>query len=88
MHGELPAMGIAPNPGHFAGKHLDTDRQILHSFTAADGNPMYGGIKLRRIGANQFNDADIGTVTSDDSQGAMKARIERNNGIAFAGSRY
>jgi hypothetical protein len=61
-----------PDPGRFAWKYLDLRRQILESFTAAGGNLMYRDITLRRAGANQFKNADIGTVTFDGSRGGMR----------------
>jgi len=76
-----------PDPGRFAGRYLDTHKQILASFTAADGDLIYGDTKLRRVGLNQFRDAGAGTITFDDSHGGMKATIETDNGTAFTGSR-
>jgi CubicO group peptidase (beta-lactamase class C family) len=76
-----------PDPGRFAGTYLDTHKQLLDSFTVADGNLMYRDTKLRRVGANKFTNAGTGTITFDDSRGSMKATIETNNGIAFTGSR-
>jgi CubicO group peptidase (beta-lactamase class C family) len=76
-----------PDPDRFAGTYLDTQKQLLDSFTATDGNLMYRNTKLRRVGANQFMSAGTGTITFDDSHGSMKATIETDNGIAFMGSR-
>ncbi|MGC1784619.1 MAG: serine hydrolase domain-containing protein [Acidobacteriaceae bacterium] len=76
-----------PDPGRFAGTYLDTQKQLLDSFTATDGNLTYRNTKLRHVGANQFKDAGTGTITFDDSHGSMKATIVTNNGIDFKGSR-
>lgn len=76
-----------PDPGRFAGIYLDTHKQLLNSFTAADGNLMYRNTKLRRVGANQFKGGGTGTITFDGSHGSMKATIETDNGTAFTGSR-
>jgi CubicO group peptidase (beta-lactamase class C family) len=76
-----------PDPGRFAGTYLDTNKQLLDSFTAADGNLLYRDTKLRRVGANQFKNAGTGTVTFDGSHDSMKAIIETNNGLAFMGGR-
>ena len=76
-----------PDPSGFAGTYLDTQKQILDSFTVADGNLMYRGAKLLRVEANQFKNAGTGAITFDGSHGSMKATIETSNGIAFAGNR-
>ncbi|HEX4022755.1 MAG TPA: serine hydrolase domain-containing protein [Acidobacteriaceae bacterium] len=76
-----------PNPARFAGTYLDTHKQILDSFTAADGTLSYRNTKLRRVSANQFTNADTGTITFDDAHGSMQATVETHNGTAFTGSR-
>jgi CubicO group peptidase (beta-lactamase class C family) len=76
-----------PDASQFAGTYLDTQKQILDSFTAADGNLMHRDAKLRRMGANQFKGAGAGTITFEGSHGSMKATIETDNGIAFRGNR-
>ena len=76
-----------PEPSRFAGEYLDTDKQILESFTAAGGDLIYRDTKLRRVGANQFKSAGTGTITFDGSQGSMTATIETDNGVAFTGRR-
>ena len=76
-----------PDPGRFAGTYLDTHRQLLDSFTAADGNLMYRDAKLLRVAANQFMDAGNDRITFDGSRGSMQVTIETDNGPAFAGSR-
>jgi len=76
-----------PDPGRFAGTYLDTHRQLLDSFTAADGNLMYRDAKLLRVGANQFKDTGTGTITFDGSHGSVKVTIDTDNGTAFTGSR-
>jgi CubicO group peptidase (beta-lactamase class C family) len=79
--------GNFPDASQFAGTYLDTQKQILDSFTAADGDLMYREAKLRRVGANQFRGAGAGTITFEVSHGSMKATIETDNGIAFTGNR-
>jgi CubicO group peptidase (beta-lactamase class C family) len=76
-----------PLPSQFAGKYLDRSRHFVYSFTASGANLVAWGAELRRVGPNQFRDLGTGTITFDDSDGAMKATLEMDGNTFFAGKR-
>jgi hypothetical protein len=83
----VPAYSGDPAPGRFAGKYLDPRKQMVYSFTAADGNLMAWGAALRRIGPNQFMDLGTGKITFNDAGTGMKATLEIDGGPFFEGMR-
>jgi CubicO group peptidase (beta-lactamase class C family) len=76
-----------PDPNQFAGKYLDLGRHLVYTFTAADGQLMAWGAKLRRVGPNQFRDLGTGTITFEGSGGEMEATLEMDGKAFFAGQR-
>jgi CubicO group peptidase (beta-lactamase class C family) len=82
-----PNQSSFPDPTLFAGKYLDPHRHFVYSFTAAGGNLMAWGGRLRRVGPNQFKDLGTGIITFEGSDGGMKATLVTDGGIFFAGGR-
>jgi CubicO group peptidase (beta-lactamase class C family) len=76
-----------PDPSLFAGRYLDPSKHFVYSFTAAGGNLVAWGSNLPRVGPNQFRDLGTGTITFENSDGSMKATLETDGGIFFAGKR-
>jgi CubicO group peptidase (beta-lactamase class C family) len=83
-----PQSGAAfPVPSRFAGRYVDPRKHFVYSFTASGDKLMAWGADLRRVGPNQFRDLGTGTITFDDSDGAMKATLEMDGETFFAGKR-
>ena len=78
--------GLA-DPSLFAGKYLDTRKHLVYSFTSAGADLMAWGANLRRVGRNQFRDLGTGTITFSDSENGMKATLEMDGEVFFAGTR-
>ncbi|HLW85510.1 MAG TPA: serine hydrolase domain-containing protein [Candidatus Sulfotelmatobacter sp.] len=76
-----------PDPSLFAGRYLDPSKHFVYSFTAAGGNLMAWGSNLPRVGPNQFRDLGTGTITFENAEGGMRAKLETDGGIFFAGKR-
>jgi CubicO group peptidase (beta-lactamase class C family) len=76
-----------PAADEFAGKYLDPHKHFVYAFSAADGQLMAWGAKLRRVGANQFRDLGTGTITFEGSGADMKATLEMDGKAFFAGQR-
>lgn len=76
-----------PDANQFAGKYLDQRKHFVYTFSAADGDLMAWGAKLRRVGAHQFQDLGTGTITFEGSSGEMKATLETDGKAFFAGQR-
>jgi len=87
--GETPAPNEKGYPAadEFAGKYLDPHKHFVYTFSAADGQLMAWGAKLRRVGANQFRDLGTGTITFEGSGADMKATLEMDGKAFFAGQR-
>jgi CubicO group peptidase (beta-lactamase class C family) len=80
-----PSAGTLPDPAVFAGQYLDSHTYTIYSFTAADGNLQWGSSALRRTGANQFYDSMGDVITFQTLSGSMKASLDRNGQVLFAG---
>jgi CubicO group peptidase (beta-lactamase class C family) len=76
-----------PDANQFAGKYLDPRKHFVYTFSAADGQLMAWGAKLRRVGPNQFRDLGTGTITFEGSGADMKATLEMDGKAFFAGAR-
>jgi CubicO group peptidase (beta-lactamase class C family) len=76
-----------PDANQFAGKYLDSRKHFTYTFSAADGQLMAWGAKLRRVGPNQFRDLGTGTITFEGSGADMKATLEMDGKAFFAGQR-
>jgi CubicO group peptidase (beta-lactamase class C family) len=76
-----------PDANQFAGKYLDLQKHFVYTFSAADGQLMAWGAKLRRVGPNQFRDLGTGTITFEGSGAEMKATLEMDGKAFFAGQR-
>jgi CubicO group peptidase (beta-lactamase class C family) len=82
---QSPAYSGAPDPSRFAGKYLDTRKQMVYTFTSASGNLNAWGGTLRRIGPNQFMDLGTGVITFDEANGQMNAKLELDGASFFDG---
>jgi CubicO group peptidase (beta-lactamase class C family) len=92
LHAEAGAVQSSGNSGFpdssvFAGKYFDASRHFAYSFTVAEGKLMAWGASLPRVGPNQFRDLGTGTITFESADGGMKATLETDGGIFFAGKR-
>jgi CubicO group peptidase (beta-lactamase class C family) len=76
-----------PDANQFTGKYLDSRKHFVYTFSAADGQLMAWGAKLRRVGANQFRDLGTGTITFEGSGADMRATLEMDRKTFFAGQR-
>jgi CubicO group peptidase (beta-lactamase class C family) len=76
-----------PDPAAFAGQYIDPRKHMIYSFTAADGNLQGWGSVLRRRDANHFYDLFGDLITFEASAGSMKATLNMNGEIYFAGER-
>jgi CubicO group peptidase (beta-lactamase class C family) len=76
-----------PDASRFAGKYLDPRKHFVYTVTASKGKLAAGGANLRRVGANQFKDSDAETVTFDASDGDVRATVEMDGEVVFAGKR-
>jgi CubicO group peptidase (beta-lactamase class C family) len=76
-----------PDAKQFAGKYLDTRKHFAYTFSAADGQLMAWGAKLRRVGPNQFRDFGTGTITFEGTGAEMRATLEMDGKAFFAGQR-
>lgn len=76
-----------PDASQFAGKYLDSHEHFVYTFSAAGGQLMAWGAKLRRVGPNQFRDLGTGTITFEASGEEMKATLEMDGKAFFAGRR-
>jgi len=84
---QSPSYKNFPDAILFAGKYLDPSKHFVYSFTVSDGDLMAWGAKLPRVGPNQFKDLGTGTITFDNSDGGMKATLETDGELFFAGKR-
>ena len=76
-----------PDPTPFAGKYFDPRTHSLYSFTVSGGRLIGWGAALPRVSRNQFMDLGQGIITFDEFAGAMKATLEMNGEVIFAGNR-
>jgi len=76
-----------PDAHQFVGKYLDPQKHFVYTFSAADGQLMAWGAKLRRVGPSQFRDLGTGTITFEGSGAEMKAILEMDGKAFFAGQR-
>jgi CubicO group peptidase (beta-lactamase class C family) len=84
---QSPGNKRLPDPSLFVGRYLDPNKHFVYSFTAAGGNLIAWGSNLPRVGPNQFKDLGTGTITFENSDGGMRATLETDGGIFFAGKR-
>jgi hypothetical protein len=77
----------SPDASRFAGTYFDSRRHFVYSFSAAEGNLRAWGANLRHLGPDQFRDLGTGTISFDNSGGAMKATLEMDGETFFAGTR-
>jgi hypothetical protein len=82
-----PSNGGFPDPAPFAGKYLDPRTHAVASFTDSGGNLVGWGSTLQRLGPNRFKFPGGGTTTFDNQDGTMKASLDLDGGILFAGTR-
>jgi CubicO group peptidase (beta-lactamase class C family) len=82
-----PGGGGFPDPSVFAGKYLDPRTHSVASFTVSAGNLSAWGASLKREGPNRFKYPGGGTTTFDSPDGTMKASLDLDGQILFAGSR-
>jgi hypothetical protein len=75
-----------PDPTAFAGTYLDPRAHMIYTFTAADGNLMAWGSKLRRLGANEFSDL-VGNPIVFKSASSMTATLTLQGETYFSGDR-
>jgi CubicO group peptidase (beta-lactamase class C family) len=80
------ADGSLPSPAPFAGKYFDPRTHLIYAFTVSDGDLMGWGVKLPRIGPNQYKDLGDDTITFASRNGVMTATLIIDGEPYFAGS--
>lgn len=76
-----------PDASPFAGRYLDPRTHSVYSFTVSGSTLAAWGSILKRLGPNQFNDLGGGVITFGNSNGVMRASLERDGEEVFAGTR-
>lgn len=76
-----------PAPTTFAGDYLDPRTHSIYTFAAKGGALQAWGSALRRKSANQFYDLFGDVITFAVSDGRMRATLDMNGVLYFAGSR-
>lgn len=84
--GGSPTTKDLPDPVVFAGQYLDSHTYTIYSFTAQDGNLLWGSA-MRRKNANQFYNSMGDLITFEILGGSMKVTFDRNGQVLFAGKR-
>jgi hypothetical protein len=74
-----------PDPTAFAGEYIDPRTHTIYSFAAVEGDLQGWGAALRRKSANQFYDLFGDVITFEASDGSMKATLDMNGEMYFAG---
>jgi CubicO group peptidase (beta-lactamase class C family) len=83
-----PSSGVASSdPSPFAGKYLDPRTHSTILFTAAGGNLLFEGEKLRRVASDKFEGPGSSLVAFEKSGGTMRATISRGDETILAGNR-
>jgi CubicO group peptidase (beta-lactamase class C family) len=82
-----PGYSGVPDPSKFVGKYLDPRKQMVYTFTAAEGNLMAWGAALRRLGPSQFLDLGSDKISFEEADGGMKATLTVDGEPFFAGKR-
>ena len=83
---DVPATTPAADLSMYAGKYFEADTHFPLSFDLADGSLLVQGSVLRAIGSNRFiDDSTNGIIAFTNSDGAMKATVNWDNQITFAG---
>jgi CubicO group peptidase (beta-lactamase class C family) len=76
------------DPALFAGKYFDSRTHYLAWFTIERGKLMLEGHVLQAIAPSEFEDPILGgSVAFSGSNGEMKATVNYNNAVTFAGPR-
>ena len=70
-----------------AGTYLDRRKHMIYTFTAADGSLMAWGVKLQRLGANEFADLVGNPIAFQRENGAMNVTLTLRGQIYFSGDR-
>jgi CubicO group peptidase (beta-lactamase class C family) len=82
-----PATSAASDAGPFAGKYLDRRVHSVVSFSVSGGTLVAWGANLTQVASNRFEVSGGGIVTFDSSSGTMKATVDANGEVIFAGDR-
>jgi CubicO group peptidase (beta-lactamase class C family) len=77
----------SPDPAPFIGRYLDTRTHSIYSFTVSNGSLMAWGVKLQRIGPNQFRDLGTGIITFEQVGGSMRVTLDLDDQPFFSGNR-
>jgi len=76
-----------PDPASFAGTYLDPRTHMTYSFTAVNGNLIAWGVRLRRLGANEFSDLVGNPISFKSANGTMTATLTVQDETYFSGER-
>jgi CubicO group peptidase (beta-lactamase class C family) len=79
--------GSFPDPEPFAGTYFDPRTHVVYTFTAANGNLMAWGSKLRRLGPNAFSDLVGNSIAFKSVDGVMNATLTIESETYFSGNR-
>lgn len=79
--------GSSLDPEELAGTYLDRRKHMIYTFTAADGNLMAWGARLRRLGANEFSDLVGNPILFERQNGTMTATLTLQGQVFFSGDR-
>jgi len=85
--GAAARSGAVPDAAAFAGTHLDPRTHTTYTFTAQNGELIAWGVKLRRLGENEYSDLVGNPIVFKNVNGTMTASLTLQGQTFFYGNK-